>query len=144
MKPIPVYGTTFEWSDDGVTYDDIPKPKNIVFPEVSKDYRDVTDMDSANGFREWAAGFRDGGELTISCHYSPDGYEEAAAKDTAGTLVYFRVTMLAAEGQSTGDVFVYRAYVTPSLPSADFDGDFMMDIKLRTSGPITYTKGTAA
>jgi hypothetical protein len=140
---IPVYGSTIEWSDDGVTFAAIPNCKSVVIPEVAKDFREVTNLDSPNGFREYVPSLKDGGELTLEAYYSKELYAAAAIKDSAGTLVTFRVTLPADTDQSTGDTFTFAGYITPSLPSGDIEGDLMLNIVIRTSGGVSWAQGAA-
>lgn len=135
-----------EWSADGVdaNYVVIKGCKTIGLPEENPEYRDRTSLDSPGRFKEYGVGLTDIGEVTLSCFYSTDLYEQALAYKTAGQPVYFRVTLPPEEGvQSAGDTFVYKAYVNPSMPSVDQDGDLMTDLKLRPTGALTWTKGAA-
>lgn len=141
---IPAYGATIEWSDDGVAYAAIPKSKAVVVPEVSTEYRDRTNLDSPNGFKEYGKGLKDGGELTISCYYNKALYAVAVAKGALANPPYIKVTLTADDDQSVGDEFVYRAWVTPSIPEADAEGDMMINLKLKVTGDVTWTQGAAA
>ena len=85
---IPVYGSVIEWSNDGATWAAIPKPRQVIIPEVSREYRDVTNLDSPNGFREFQKGLKDGGEFTLECYYTKEGYAAAAAKEALTTAPY--------------------------------------------------------
>lgn len=141
---IPVYGATIEWSDDGSTFAAIPKCMAIVIPEVTQDYREVTNLDSANGFREYVPSLKDGGELTLEALYSKELYDAAVTKQVAGTLVTFNVTLPVDTDQSSGDVFEFTGYVNPSVPQGEIDGDVMINLNIRTSGDVSWTEGTAS
>lgn len=141
---IPVHGATIEWSDDDTTYAAIPRPKNVIIPEVSRDFRDVTGLDNTSGYRDWAAGLKDGGEITLETFYTPDGYETAAAKAALDAVVYIKVTLPASPAQSAGDEFLFTAFVTPAVSGDGVEGDMMLNLNLRTSGAVTWTKGAAA
>lgn len=144
-KTIPVYGAKIEWSDDGgTTFVAIPKCKSIVIPEVAQDFREVTNLDSANGFREYVPGLKDGGELSLEAYYAKELYEDALAKQAAGTLVTFQVTLTPDTDQSAGDVFEWTGYVTPSIPQGEIDGDVMINLAIRTSGDVSWTEGAAS
>ena len=134
---------TVEWSADGVdgNYVEIVGCKTVGIPEVSQDYRDRTSLDSPAGFKEFGPGLKDAGELTLSCFYSVALYKLAALYNAARKPVYFRVIFPAVDPQVSGDQFVYQAYVNPSVPSVDGDGDLMTDLKLRTTGAVTWTEG---
>lgn len=144
-KIIPLYGSTVEWSNDGSTWAEIPKARNVAIPEITKSYRDTTNLDSPNGFREYTAGLKDGGEITLECYYSKELYAAAETKAALATAQYFRITLEPDEDQSAGDRFEYRGFVTPSIPAAgDIDGDIMLNILVRTTGDLTWTQGAAA
>jgi len=43
-------------------------------PGMTRDFIDCTNLDSTGGYREFIAGFRDGGEFTFSMNWTYDGY----------------------------------------------------------------------
>lgn len=133
-----------EWSADDVdaNYEIVTGCKTVGIPEETPEYRDRTSLDSPGRSREYGVGLTETSELTLSCFYSPDLYEKALQFKQAGQPVYFRVSLPPVEGQQTsGDVFKYRAFVSPAIPEADHEGDLMCDIKLRPTGVIEWTKG---
>ncbi|KUP91800.1 hypothetical protein [Tritonibacter horizontis] len=135
-----------EWSPDGeeATYEIIPGCKTVGIPEENPEYRDRTSLDSPGRAKEWGVGLTDTSEVTLSCFYSADLYEAAAAYKAARAPVFFRVKLPAVEGAATGDVFTYKAFVNPSIPSTDQDGDLMTDLKLRPTGLIDWERGANA
>ncbi|KZX90392.1 MULTISPECIES: phage tail tube protein [unclassified Sulfitobacter] len=142
---VPVYGSVVEWSPTGQEdWTRIPKAKNVVIPEVTKDFRDVTTLDSPGGFREWAKGLKDGGELTLETIYSAAGYETAAEMEALPNGAFFRVTLPAQTGQLAGDQFAWKGHVTPTIPSETVDGDIMLNLGIRTTGDVAWTKGEVA
>lgn len=142
------YGGKQERSLDGVTYASVPGCKGVVVPKAETEYKDVTDLDSVDGFREWLPGLKDAGVIELPCHYTADGYEQQlsdqAASVAAGVPIYYRVTLAVAAGQSTGDVFEFRGYPTPSVENNDMGEVIGMTVSIRTSGAPDFTKGTAA
>ncbi|MBO9437336.1 hypothetical protein J7354_01555 [Sulfitobacter sp. R18_2] len=140
-----VYGATTEWSGDGgTTYTNIPEVKGLVVPETEIEYQDATNLDSVGGFREFIPGLKDAGEVTIPAGYTSDGYETAVGYQTAGTLVNFRTTLPVETGQATGDTFEFTGYISPALETNDVGDIIAMNLNIRTSGAVTFTKGTAA
>lgn len=135
-----------EWSEDGQedNWLIIPGCKTVGIPEITQTTKDRTSLDSPGRSKEYGVGMNDSSELTLACFYSAALYSKASAYRSARKLVYFRVKLPAAEGQSAGDIFAYRAYVNPSVPAPDEDGDLMTDLKLRPSGVISWTEGAAA
>lgn len=133
-----------EWSEDDVdgNFAVIKGCKTVGIPEENPEYRDRTSLDSPGRTREYGVGLTEVSELTLSCFYSADLYEQALAFKASGVPVFFRVKLPMIGGQSTnGDVFKYKAFVNPSIPSVDQDGDLMVDLKLRPTGLIDWTKG---
>jgi hypothetical protein len=129
-----------QWSEDGVAWEVIKGCKTVGIPEESPEYRDRTSLDSPGRSKEYGVGLTDTGELTLSCFYSADLYEQALARK--GKVIFFKVDLPAVDGeQLTGDAFDYKAFVNPSIPSVDVDGDLMTDLKLRPTGVVGWTKG---
>lgn len=138
-----VYGASSKWGTDGTTYTDIPEAKAIAVPEEQIEYQDVTNLDSAGGFREFIPGLRDNGEVTIPCNYTSGAYATAKGYSDNKTLIYFETTMPLETGQSTtGDVFEFTGYVTPRLETNEVGDPIMMNLVIRTSGAVTFTQGS--
>ena len=141
---IPVYGSTVEWGDDGVAFASVPECKQVAIPEITRDYNDVTNLDSPNGFREFSQGLKDAGELSMECNYTIALYEAALAKQNGDALTYFRITLPADASQSAGDVFEYAGFVTVGVPTEAVGGELMININVKVSGAVTHTRGAAA
>lgn len=132
---------TVNWGDDGSTWSEIPGCKTVGIPEEVQEWRDRTSLDSPGRNREWGAGLKDLSELTLNCYYSSALYEQALAYEAANAPIYIQVELPAMGGAATGDVFEYQAWLVPSIPSVDQEGDLMCDLKLRPTGASTWTKG---
>lgn len=133
-----------EWSADDVdgNFEIIVGCKTVGIPEENPEYRDRTSLDSPGRTREYGVGMTEVAELTLSCYYSADLYQKALAYKVAGLPVFFRVKLPITGDQVTnGDVFKYKAFVNPSIPAVDQDGDLMTDLKLRPTGLIDWTRG---
>lgn len=143
-KQIIAYGATVERSLDDSTYTAIPECKGVAVPVVTQEYPEVTSMDSPGGFREYIKGLKDLGEITVPCGYTAAGYEQQVADNAAPDAVYYRVTLRPQPDQSTGDVFEYRGFPTPQLEDNGAGEPVGMSITIRTTGDVTWTRGTAA
>ena len=112
-------------------------------PSTTTEYPEVTTLSSPNGFREFIPGLKDGGEISFTAGYTPAGFELVNDLTAAGTLAYVRVTLPLAPSQSTtGDVFEFRAYLTPAPDAGDVGAPVNMEIACRISGDFTWTKGS--
>lgn len=137
------YGATVEWGTDGSTYATIPEAEGLAVPEVQIEYLDVTSFSSAGGFREYIAGLKDAGEITIPCGYTTALYTTAVGHQNTGDLIYFRTTLPLEDGQTTGDIFTFTGYVTPRLQTNAVGEVIKMDLVIRTSGNVTFAAGSA-
>ena len=136
------YGASVEWGTDGSTYTDIPEVEGLAVPEVQIEYHDVTSFDSTGGFREYIAGLKDAGEITIPCGYTTALYTSAVGYQTNGTLIYFKTTLPLETGQTDGDEFEFTGYVTPRLQTNAVGEPIKLELVVRTSGNVTYTAGS--
>lgn len=129
-----------QWSVDGIAWEVIVGCKTVGIPEENPEYRDRTSLDSPGRSKEYGVGMTETSELTLSCFYSSGLYEKALARK--GKSIFFKVDLPPVEDvQLTGDSFDYKAFVNPSIPSVDVDGDLMTDLKLRPTGLVGWTKG---
>jgi hypothetical protein len=122
----------------------IPEAKGLGVPQVQTEYQEVTSLDSVGGFREYIKGLKDAGEITVNAGYTPLGYEQQLADQAAVNPVYYRVTMPLTPGQTTGDLFEFQGYPTPSVQADDIGAPVAMSVVIRTTGPVTWTKGAGA
>jgi len=142
-KALIVSGATSQWGTDGTTYQSIPEAQSLVVPTTEVEYVEATNLDSG-GFREFVPGLKDAGELTIPCNYTPDLYSAAQGYRQNGTLVYFQTTLPVFQGQTSGDVFTFRGYVTPSLETNATGEIISLNLGVRTSGVVTYAGGATS
>jgi len=138
-----VWGSTAEWSEDDTTYSSIAEVKALAVPTVEIEYLDATTLDSTGGYREYVAGLKDAGEITIPCGYTSGVYNSAIGYQNNGTLIYFRTTMPLETGQTTtGDVFQFTGYVRPVLQQNAIGELIGLDLVIRISGAPTFTEGS--
>lgn len=140
---IIAYGATVERSLDGTTYTEIPECKAVAIPMVETDYLEATSLDSPNGFREYVKGLKDAGVLAVTAGYTAAGYEQQLADQAAADSAYYRTTLKPQPNQSTGDVFEFRGFPTPMVQQTETGALIDMEISIRTTGDVTWTRGTA-
>jgi hypothetical protein len=141
-KQIIAYGGKVERSLNGTTWTDIPEVKGIAVPNITQEFQEVTSLDSEDGFREYVKGLKDAGEISLQAGYTADGYEQQIADQAEDDAIFYRVTMRAQPGQTTGDKFEYKGFPTPTLEAGAVGDVVNMNITIRTTGAVTWTKGT--
>src|SRR5512137_1826867 len=66
-------GTKFyRWS--GSAWVALSEVNSITGPSMTRDFIDVTSLDSTGGFREFITGFRDAGTLTLAMNFTHETY----------------------------------------------------------------------
>ena len=138
------YGSTIEWGTNGTDYDPIPKAKGVAVPATTRNYVDVTNLDSPNSYREYIKGLRDISELSLVVGYTSEGYSQALTYSDEDDPLYIRVTFPLQTGQTTmGDVFVFRAFVEPEIPASDdVEAEVTFNLNMRVTGAPTFTEGS--
>jgi predicted secreted protein len=75
-KAIAGVGTSFRrWNPDTGVWDKIAEVNSISGPTMSRDFIDVTSLDSTGGYREFIAGFRDGGTVSLTMNFTRATYD---------------------------------------------------------------------
>lgn len=75
-KAISGLGTLFRrWDAGGGKWEDLAEVSNISGPSMTRDFIDVTSFDSTGGYREFIAGFRDGGTVNFTMNFRRDSYD---------------------------------------------------------------------
>ena len=141
-QAIIAYGSLVERSQDGTTFEPIPEVKGVAVPQVEQEYVEATHLQSPNGYREYIKGLKDAGELTVPANYTAEGFQQQLDDQNFNGAIYYRVTLPPAPGKTTGDVFEFQGYPTPSLDGGDDAGAIVgMTITIRTTGDFTFTAG---
>lgn len=67
------YGSTLQIGDGGTpeVFSDVAEILELTPPSMSRDDIDVTSHQSADGYREFISGLRDGGEVTFKANWLP-------------------------------------------------------------------------
>lgn len=90
------YGSSLERSSDGTSsgvFSSVGEVLSISLPSLSKDTVDATHMESADAFREYIPGLKDGGEVSVEVNLVPGSATTTAAlADFASDVVgYYKI-----------------------------------------------------
>lgn len=124
------FGTTLKWDDNAIA-----EITSITGPSESADSLDVTSHDSADEFREFLAGLRDGGEISLEGFFYPGdstGQIQVHTDMQAGSSKSF--TLTAPDGVTN---FSGTAICTAFEPSFPFDGPMALSATLKITGKPT-------
>lgn len=110
--------------------------------DLSAETIDVTTLDSTGGWREFIAGFKDGGEVVISGYLNPSdsGQEDIYDAYDSGDVTAFTI-----EFPSTiGATWQFNAVVTKYSTGAEVDGAVTFESSFKVSGKPTLARTASA
>lgn len=132
-------GTSFkrqsDASSDGAPYTAIAEVNSISGPNMSRSTIDVTSLDSTGGYREFIAGFRDGGEVTLEMNFSLSTYDQMK-DDFENENTHNYQIVLPDTGATT---FQFAALVTALGMGVPMDDKVTSSVTLKISGQVTLT-----
>tara|TARA_R110000824_G_scaffold28928_3_gene96868 strand:+ start:4817 stop:5239 length:423 start_codon:yes stop_codon:yes gene_type:complete len=122
---------------NGSTYDAVLNAVSISGPSLSMSTIDSTNLNSTDSFKEYVAGWRDGGDVSISCHLDPqaaDGSKQLLIRTDfeAGTATAYRIVL--ASGAYIGFTGLVTSWTT-DIPEEDI---VSLEITLKVTGKPTY------
>ncbi len=130
------FGTTIQWNAEA-----IGEVLSISGPSQSVDTIDVTSHDSSDSFREFIAGLRDGGEVTIEGNFIPGntGQADLHTDMQAGTVREVIITFPSAMGTT----FTFDALCTAHETTAPHDEKAGFSATFKVTGKPVLATATA-
>jgi hypothetical protein len=137
-------GATFSISTDGTLFTPVKQLKTIQFSGGKSDLEDITNMDSAGAFREFAPTLLDAGQAAVNGVFNPADPGQLAfnAAFIAQTLVHCKLQFAPAPGDSTGFLRTFSGYVTDDNLDAQFDKASTLAATVKITGPVNDTPGS--
>ena len=130
MAKVRALGTTFTFNTAV-----IPNLTSIGEVSVSADELDATTLDSSSGYREFLAGFKDSGEVTITGYH--DGSAAQAGIRTAFGTGAAHATVITFPDSKT---VTFNSFVKGfTIGSADVDGIVGFGATFRITGAVTVS-----
>lgn len=106
--------------------------------ELSADTIDVTTLDSDGGYREFIAGFKDAGEVSLEGYFDPgegNGQKELYDLFQSGAVEDFTIAF----PDSTKAKWQFKGVVTGFSTSADLEDPLAFSATIKVSGQPTLT-----
>ena len=132
-------GAKFQRGDGGSTsvenFTDIAEVNSISGPNMSRDTIDVTSLDSTGGYREFIAGFRDGGEVSLEMNFSLATYDTMKDDFEDEETHNYRI-VLPDTGATTFD---FAGLVTSLGMAVPMDDKVTSSVTIKVSGQVTLT-----
>lgn len=110
----------------------IAQVRDIGGPGVSMDTIDVTTHDSTDAWREFIAGLKDGGEVSLDLVYDPDNASQTLLRTDldARTVNTYSITLT----DATPATITFSCLVTAFEPSAAVEDELGLSATLKVTG----------
>lgn len=137
MAGMDAFGTALSRGDGSSTetFLAIAHVTNVGGPSTSRDTYDVTAHDSADGWREFVGGLKDGGEVSIDVNYHPAEHDTLAADYADTDPRNYKVAF------PDGSEWAFAALLTGFEPGAPHDGQLTASLGFKVSGKPTFSGG---
>jgi len=111
--------------------------RDISGPSLSLDTIDVTTHDSTGAWREFIAGLKDGGEVSLELVFDPDDATQKTLRDDliARTVNAYSITLT----DTSPTVIGFSALVTDFEPSMGVEDELSASATLKVTGAVTFT-----
>lgn len=109
-------------------------------PGMTRDFIDVTSLDSTGGYREFIAGFRDGGTVTLNMNFTRATYELMKEDFENDDVQIYEIVL--PDADLTSVEFVGLVTELPlTIPT---DDKVTADVTIKVSGQVTVNSGTGS
>ena len=115
----------------------IAQVRDIGGPGISMDTIDVTTHDSTDAWREFIAGLKDGGEVSLDLVYDPDNASQTLLRTDldARTVNSYSITLT----DITPAIITFDCLVTAFEPSASVENELALSASLKITGEPVFT-----
>ena len=132
-------GTKFRrWN--GINWVDIAEITGIQGPNKSRETYDVTSLDSTGGYREFRAGFRDGGSVSLPMNFTRDTYDLMNTDFESDDLQNYEIFLPDDENTS----FEFEGLVTELGLGIPVDDKISADVTIKISGKVVTNSGSGS
>ena len=132
-------GTVFR-RYNGTTWDVIAEVNSITGPGMTRDFIDVTSLDSTGGYREFIAGFRDGGTVVLAMNFTRANYDLMKADFESDTSVLYEIVLPDTDSTSV----VFMGLVTELPLTIPTDDKVTIDVTIKVDGEVTVNSGSGS
>ncbi len=124
-----------KWNTGSSDWVTIAEITNITGPGMTRDLIEVTSLDSTGGYREFIAGFRDGGNVVLSMNYTRAGLDEFLADFESDDSQNYEIIL----PDSTSIEF--EGFVQEFPLTIPTDSQITMETTIKVSGQPTVNSG---
>lgn len=108
-------------------------------PDKSRETIDVTNLDSTEGWKEFIAGFKDGGTVDLTMNFTREGYDLMDDDFNSNTRQSYQILLPDTENTS----IEFLGLVVNNSLSIQVGDRIMATVSIKVSGPVTTNSGSA-
>ena len=124
-----------KWVIGSSAWSTIAEVTNISGPGMTRDLIEVTSLDSTDGYREFIAGFRDGGNVVLSMNYTRAGLDEFLADFESDVIQNYEIIL------PDGTSLEFEGFVQEFPLTIPTDSQITMETTIKVSGKVTVNSG---
>jgi predicted secreted protein len=107
---------------------------------MTRDFIDVTSLDSTGGFREFITGFRDGGTVSLTMNFTRTSYDKMLSDFEDDTPHYYEIVLPDEDKTS----FEFCGYVTELPLEIPTDDKITANVTIKVSGRVVKNSGSGS
>lgn len=140
------YGDTLEWSTDGGTTwtGQLAELKTCDIPANAVEKVERTHMGSPGRTKEYTPGLKDPQDVAFAFNYNSADYAALYALEAAGTVVKWRHSLSADDGEATGAIYEYDGFVELAGGTREVEGVTEASGTIKRTGLAAFTAAVAA
>lgn len=134
-------GTLFRrWNTTLGQWDNIAEVNSISGPTMTKDFIDVTSLDSTGGYREFITGFRDAGTISLVMNFTWASYSLMLADFDTNVAQNYEIVL--PDGEKTSMEF--SGLVTEVPIEVPTDDKVTANVTIKISGQVVFESGSGS
>lgn len=134
-------GTKFmRWDAATSTWEALAEINSISGPTKTRDFIDVTSLDSTGGYREFIAGFRDGGTVTLNMNFTRSTYDKMNDDFEDDDAQNYEIILPDDDVTS----FEFSGLVTELPLEITTDDKVTANVTIKVNGQVTVNSGSGS
>jgi hypothetical protein len=143
------YGSDFQRSTDGTTYNTVGKVLEITAPKSKVKDIQMTNLLSPLGWHEFRAGLRDPGECSFKILFFKSDFNTIFTTDfsqvgigasSLTSATRYWKTLFSDQTNTTPSQFICQGYINTFGTPMPLDDLVMADCTIHATGPVTFTQ----
>lgn len=132
-------GTVFlRWS--GTAWVALAEVNSISGPTMTRDFIDVTSLDSISGYREFITGFRDAGTVSLTMNFTRTTYDLMKTDFESDVAVNYQIVL----PDTASTSFEFSGLVTEIPLEVPTDDKVTANVTIKLTGTVNVNSGSGS